>query len=233
MSFNSTDYLHDQINKQYHQQPELNSVVKTLGEFLPLESNIIDDVIKKIITSDIDTLQAFVKEQRVSYADIATVFYNRAVLHKDYHAVINLNHAVVEEARQCQYSDDHDPLYGIPVLVKDNVSTVALPTTAGAVKLKDFYPKQDAEIIQALKNKGALILGKTNLSEWANFMTTDSANGFSARDGQTMNPFGDYDVGGSSSGSAVAVSLGLSPVAIGTETAGSVFIQPVKMVSLA
>ena len=63
MSFNSTDYLHDQINKQYHQQPELNSVVKTLGEFLPLESNIIDDVIKKIITSDIDTLQAFVKEQ--------------------------------------------------------------------------------------------------------------------------------------------------------------------------
>jgi amidase len=117
--------------------------------------------------------------------------------------------------------------------VKDNVSTVALPTTAGAVKLKDFYPKQDAEIIQALKNKGALILGKTNLSEWANFMTTDSANGFSARDGQTMNPFGDYDVGGSSSGSAVAVSLGLSPVAIGTETAGSVFIQPVKMVSLA
>lgn len=222
MSFNSTDYLHDQINKQYHQQPELNSVVRTLGEFLPLESNITDDVIKKIITSDIDTLQTLVKEQRVSYADIATVFYNRAVLHKDYHAVISLNHAVVEEARQCQYSDDHDPLYGIPVLVKDNVSTVALPTTAGAVKLKDFYPKQDAEIIQALKNKGALILGKTNLSEWANFMTTDSANGFSARGGQTMNPFGDYDVGGSSSGSAVAVSLGLSPVAIGTETAGSV-----------
>lgn len=162
------------------------------------------------------------KQQRVSYADIATVFYNRTILHKDYHAVMSLNHAVVEEAKQCEYSDDHDPLYGIPVLVKDNVSTTDLPTTAGTVRLKDFYPKQDAKIIQSLKNKGALILGKTNLSEWANFMTTDSANGFSARGGQTMNPFGDYDVGGSSSGSAVAVSLGLSPVAVGTETAGSV-----------
>ncbi len=222
MSFNSTDYLHDQINKQYHQQPKLNKVVRTLGEFLPLESNITDDVIKQIITSDIDTLQALVKEQRVSYADIAAVFYNRAVLHKDYHAVISLNYSVIEEAKQCEYSDDHDPLYGIPVLVKDNVSTTHLPTTAGAVRLTDFYPNQDAEIIQTLKNKGALILGKTNLSEWANFMTTDSANGFSARGGQTMNPFGDYDVGGSSSGSAVAVSLGLSPVAVGTETAGSV-----------
>ncbi|GEM00940.1 amidase [Halolactibacillus halophilus] len=222
MSFNSTDYLQSQINKQYHQQPELNSVVRTLGELLPLDANITDDVIKKIITSDIDTLQMLVKEQHVSYADIAAVFYNRVVLHKDYHAVISLNHAVVEKAKQCAYSDDHDPLYGIPVLVKDNVSTTDLPTTAGAVRLKDFYPKQDAEVIQSLKKKGALILGKTNLSEWANFMTTDSANGFSARGGQTMNPFGDYDVGGSSSGSAVAASLGLSPVAIGTETAGSV-----------
>ncbi|MER2064490.1 MAG: amidase family protein, partial [Alkalibacterium sp.] len=73
-----------------------------------------------------------------------------------------------------------------------------------------------------LKAKGALILGKTNLSEWANFMSTDSSNGYSAIGGQTKNAFGEFDVGGSSSGSAVAAALGLAPVTIGSETSGSI-----------
>jgi amidase len=114
------------------------------------------------------------------------------------------------------------PLHGIPLLLKDNISTGdQMHVTAGAKVLEGFRAGADSALAQKLRAAGALILGKANLSEWANFMTSTSANGFSVLGGQVRNPYGKYDVSGSSSGSAAAVAAGLVPLAVGTETCGS------------
>ncbi|MCB0034587.1 MAG: hypothetical protein KDE51_11230, partial [Anaerolineales bacterium] len=114
-------------------------------------------------------------------------------------------------------------LHGIPVLLKDNIATAdRMPTTAGAAVLANATTKRDAFIAQRLREAGAVILGKGNLSEWANFMTSTSANGFSVLGGQARNPYGRFDVGGSSAGSAVAVAADLVTISIGSETAGSI-----------
>lgn len=94
-------------------------------------------------------------------------------------------------------------------------------TTAGAYALKDSILDKDSFVAQKLREEGAIILGKTNLSEWANYMSDNSSNGYSALGGQTHNAYGKYDVGGSSSGSASSVASGFSVASIGTETAGS------------
>jgi len=116
------------------------------------------------------------------------------------------------------------PWHGIPVLVKDNIATAdRMETTAGSLALIGSRPARDAFLIQRLRAAGAVILGKTNLSEWANFRSTRSTSGWSARGGQVKNPYIlDRNPSGSSSGSAVAVAAGLVPAAIGTETDGSI-----------
>ncbi|MGB1198925.1 MAG: amidase [Thalassotalea sp.] len=116
------------------------------------------------------------------------------------------------------------PLHGIPVLLKDNIDTInGMANTAGSHALKNNFPKDDAFVVQQLKKAGAIILGKTNLSEWANFRSTASSSGWSGLYGQTKNP---YDTSaspcGSSSGSGVAIAANLATIAIGTETDGSV-----------
>jgi amidase len=116
------------------------------------------------------------------------------------------------------------PLHGIPVLVKDNIDTAdRMKTTAGSFALGEVTPIRDAFLVGRLREAGAVILGKANLSEWANFRSTRSSSGWSARGGQCVNP---YDVDrspcGSSSGSGVAVSANLSAIAVGTETDGSI-----------
>ncbi len=117
------------------------------------------------------------------------------------------------------------PLHGIPVLLKDNLDTAdRLLTTAGSLALVDApAPKEDAFIVRQLRAAGAVILGKTNLSEWANLRSTRSSSGWSGRGGQTRNPYAlDRSPSGSSSGSGVAVAANLCAVAVGTETDGSV-----------
>lgn len=115
------------------------------------------------------------------------------------------------------------PLDGIPVLLKDNIDTRDLPTTAGSRALLAAEPKHDAELVRRLRQAGAVILGKTNLSEWANFRSTKSTSGWSGVGGQTNNPYVlDRNPCGSSSGSAAAVAASLAQVAIGTETDGSI-----------
>jgi len=116
------------------------------------------------------------------------------------------------------------PLHGIPILIKDNINTGdQMMTTAGALALKGNVVTKDAFIIQKLRDAGAVLLGKTNLSEWANFRSTRSSSGWSSRGGQTKNPCVlDRNASGSSSGSAAAVAANLCTIAIGTETDGSI-----------
>jgi amidase len=116
------------------------------------------------------------------------------------------------------------PLHGIPVLIKDNIATAdRMHTTAGSLALADSKPPADAFIVQRLRAAGAVILGKTNLSEWANFRSSHSTSGWSGRGGQTKNPYAlDRNPSGSSSGSGAAVAANLVAVALGTETDGSI-----------
>ena len=115
------------------------------------------------------------------------------------------------------------PLHGIPILLKDNIGATPMANSAGSLALKDFRPQTDAFLVKRLREAGAVILGKTNLSEWANFRSSRSTSGWSARGGQTRNPYAlDRNPCGSSSGSAVAVSANLAAAAIGTETDGSI-----------
>lgn len=143
-------------------------------------------------------------------------------------AVIQLNPGAGEEAgrldRLRSAGTILGPLHGIPVLLKDNIDTGdGMANTAGSWLLRENIPPEDAFLVSQLRRQGAIILGKANLSEWANFRSTRSSSGWSAIGGQTRNP---YDLSrspcGSSSGSAVAVAAGLVPLAVGTETDGSV-----------
>ncbi|HEY2677048.1 MAG TPA: amidase [Steroidobacteraceae bacterium] len=116
------------------------------------------------------------------------------------------------------------PMHGVPVLIKDNIETSdRMMTTAGSLALEGWYAPRDAPLINRLRAAGAVILGKTNLSEWANFRSTHSLSGWSGRGGQTRNPYAtNRTPSGSSSGSAVAVAANLCAIAVGTETDGSI-----------
>lgn len=116
------------------------------------------------------------------------------------------------------------PLHGIPVLLKDNIATAdKMHTTAGSLALMDMTPPRDAALVSRLRDAGAVILGKTNLSEWANMRSTRSTSGWSARGGLSLNPYAlDRNTSGSSSGSGASMAASLAAVAVGTETDGSI-----------
>jgi len=134
------------------------------------------------------------------------------------------------EALKTAYSLDKErkaghvrgPLHGIPLLLKDNIETAdKMQTTAGSLALKGNYAKEDAGLVENLREAGAVILGKTNLSEWANFRGRRSTSGWSSRGGLTHNPYAlDRTACGSSSGSGAAVAANLAAAAVGTETDG-------------
>ncbi len=143
-------------------------------------------------------------------------------------AVIEVNPDVWTEAdrldAELRSGRSRGPLHGVPILLKDNIATHdRMMTTAGSLALLGSIPPEDAPVVTRLRAAGALLLGKTNLSEWANFRSTRSSSGWSSRGGQTRNPYAlDRNPCGSSSGSAVAVAADLCAVAVGTETDGSI-----------
>lgn len=180
----------------------------------------------------IDTLQQKMQSGAWTAESIAKMYLKRieAIDKKgpQLNSVIEINPDALEIARaldrERKAGKVRSPMHGIPVLVKDNIDTAdRMMTTAGALALEGNRAAQDAFIIKQLRASGAVILGKTNLSEWANFRSERSSSGWSSRGGQTKNPYLlDRSPCGSSSGSGAAVAANLCAVAIGTETNGSI-----------
>lgn len=200
-----------------------------LDEF---SSEVYEEVKALVFEKSIPEIQESIASGRLTYEELS-LFYLTRIREYDrenelsLNSVIALNPDLIAEARkkdeQLKKSTNNHPIYGIPVLLKDNINTLEMPTTAGAEALKDNRT-EDAFIVQQLKKNGALILGKANLSEWAYFFCGECPSGYSAVGGQTLNPYGRkiHDTGGSSSGSGVAVAANLAPVAVGSETSGSI-----------
>jgi amidase len=177
----------------------------------------------------IESAQQAMADGRLSAVKLASYYLQQIEARNErLNAVISINPDLLAQARaldeERSAGNVRGPLHGIPVLLKDNIEArEKMPTTAGSLALQNNYTGRDAAITKKLRASGALILGKANLSEWANFRSTRSSSGWSGVGGQTRNP---YDLNktacGSSSGSAVAAAADLTLLAIGTETDGSI-----------
>lgn len=177
-------------------------------------------------------LQEEMQAGRLSARELTRAYLERIALldraGPELGAVIELNPQALEIAAQRDEERAagraRGPLHGIPLLIKDNIDTAdRMSTTAGSLALEGSIAAQDAFLVERLRASGAIILGKTNLSEWANFRSTHSISGWSSRGGQARNPYAlDRSPCGSSSGSAVAAAANLCAAAVGTETDGSI-----------
>ncbi|MFS4417641.1 amidase family protein [Maribacter sp. 2307ULW6-5] len=188
-----------------------------------------------VLEQDIQTLRGHLDAGALSYEQLVLFYLKRIYTYElDNAATLNtimaLNGQVVAQARALDQvkaagkePKGKHPIYGMPILLKDNINTEGMPTTAGSIALRN-NETEDAFIVKRLKEHGALILGKVNLSEWAYFMCSGCPVGYSAMGGQTLNPYGRriFETGGSSSGSGTAVAANYAVAAVGTETSGSI-----------
>ncbi len=198
-----------------------------------------DKLTPLIFNQDILTLQAHIKSGHLSYEKLTQWYLYRIAKYENnpqttLNAVVALSKTAVADAKardKNKSAHDH-PLYGMPILLKDNVNAQGMPTTAGTYLLRNNVAP-DAFIVEKIKAHGGIILGKTNLSEWANYLCSGCPNGYSAVGGQTLNPYGRkmIDTGGSSSGSGAAIAANYAAAAIGTETSGSI-LSPSSLNSL-
>lgn len=192
------------------------------------------DPYTELVEVTITELQAKMKAGKLTSRRLVEMYLERIKdIDPKTHAVLEINPDALAIAdkldKERRRGKVRSPLHGIPILIKDNIDTAdKMHTTAGSLALLDApTPKRDAFVAAQLRKAGAVIMGKANLSEWANFRSTGTrerqTSGWSARGGQTNNPyFLDQNPSGSSAGSAVAVSANLTAVAIGTETSGSI-----------
>ena len=203
-------------------------------EAMPTDSDDYRRLEALVVEKSATQLQSLVSQGALSYEEITRFFIARihAIETDDQrylNAVISLNPLAVDAARA---ADDErkegkniapDSLFGLPILLKDNIGFEGLPTTAGAAALAENYAR-DAFVTQRLKANGVVILGKANLSEWAYFFCTGCPSGYSALGGQTLNPYGrlKFNTGGSSAGSGAAIAGNYALAAVGSETAGSI-----------
>jgi len=183
-----------------------------------------------ILEQDMLSMQNAIAEGKLSYKELTQWYLYRIVLFENdslstLNNIISINPDAVKEAKvkDDNRSEEHHPIYGMPILLKDNINFKGIPTTAGAVALQNNQT-EDAFIVSRLEENGAIILGKSSLSEWANFLCDGCPNGYNAIGGQTLNPYGrgKFDTGGSSSGSGSAIAANYAAAAIGTETSGSI-----------
>jgi len=186
----------------------------------------------QILERNIPTLQQQIKDGTLTYEELTLFYIYRIRKYESdnkisLNAIISLNSKVVEQARVLDKIDkstiDINSVMGMPILLKDNINTRTMPTTAGSIALQN-NTTDNAFITKRLLDNKALILGKANLSEWAYFLCAGCPVGYSAVGGQTLNPYGRmiFESGGSSSGSGVAVAANFCVAAVGTETSGSI-----------
>ena len=189
-----------------------------------------------VLEKSIPEIHTAIAEGKFTYEQLTLYYLSRIYEYdrlnkKAINSVIRINPEAIEQAKKADSQlkdkgtalDIQYSMWGIPVLVKDNINVSGIATTAGAVALLE-NDARDAKIITRLKEEGAVILGKANLSEWAYYFCGDCPSGWSAVGGQTLNPYGPrkFDTGGSSSGSGASVAANFAAVAIGSETAGSI-----------
>ncbi len=188
-----------------------------------------------ILEQPIFTIKNHIKENRLNYEELVLFYLHRIYKYEldnetTLNTIISLNPDVVAHARKLDSlkqkglaPEIQHPIYGMPILLKDNINTLGMNTTAGSIALMD-NEVDDSFIVKQLKYNGALILGKVNLSEWAYFLCSGCPVGYSAVGGQTLNPYGrrNFETGGSSSGSGTAVAANYAVAAVGTETSGSI-----------
>ncbi len=188
-----------------------------------------------ILEQDIPTIRSHIQENRLTYENLVLFYLYRIYKYEldnatTLNTVIALNEDVVAAARKLDElknigteSDMQHPIFGMPILLKDNINTYGMKTTAGSIALVE-NEVEDSFIVKELKKNGALILGKVNLSEWAYFLCSGCPVGYSAYGGQTLNPYGRrvFETGGSSSGSGTAIAANYAVAAVGTETSGSI-----------
>jgi len=187
---------------------------------------------KDLHYASIGDIHRLYKEKRLTVRGLVSAYLSRiAEIDKckdGLNSILEINPDVMFIADEydaiLQRGNELSPLFGIPVLLKDNVNTRdRLHTSAGSLALAGNYAPRDAYIVKRLRRAGAIILGKANMTEFANYMAYDMPSGYSSRGGQVLNPYNrDQTPSGSSSGSAVAVAAGLCTVSIGTETSGSI-----------
>jgi amidase len=192
-----------------------------------------------LLTATIPQLDRALATGRITSRRL-TIAYLRRIRAFDHGAVkVNAIRALTSDAlRQADASDARrrrhrtlGPLDGVPVILKDNIGTRDAPTTAGSIALARNIPKSEARLVSKLRAAGAVILAKTNLSEFANWVDLRMPNGYSSLGGQVINPYTNGDPSGSSSGSGAGAALGYAAVAVGTETSGSI-LSPSDVESL-
>ena len=213
-----------------------NDVFKPLyDEVSKLSKADYEALIPMILEQNIFTIRNHIQENELTYENLVLFYLYRIYKYELNNAttlntIIALNKDVVKEARRLDEekklgtaSQLQHPIYGMPILLKDNINTSGMKTTAGSIALTD-NEVEDSFIVEELKKNGALILGKVNLSEWAYFLCSGCPVGYSAYGGQTLNPYGRrvFETGGSSSGSGTAVAANYAVAAVGTETSGSI-----------
>lgn len=183
-----------------------------------------------ILDQDIPTMQAHVESGALTYESLTQWYLYRIVKYendssKTLHSIIAINPNVVLEAKEKDKarSEGNHPIFGMPILLKDNINTTEMPTTAGAHALIGNQAS-DAFIVERIKENGGIILGKANLSEWAYYFCNGCPVGYSAVGGQTLNPYGrmQFETGGSSAGSGTTMAASYAAAAVGTETSGSI-----------
>lgn len=196
----------------------------------------------QLLGATISDLQAAMAAGRLTSEKLVAWYIERIARYDKQGPAINAVLEVNPEAlhiaaaldRERELRGSRGLLHGIPVLLKDNIDTHdKMHTSAGSLALANSIAPRDSFIAKRLREEGAVILGKANMTEWANFMTQGMPNGYSSRGGQVLNPYGPgrFDVGGSSSGSGAAVAADFTTIAVGTETSGSI-LSPASANSL-
>ena len=208
-----------------------NEIFKPFHDFLKSYNVSYHNSIKDlIINQDITSIQSHISKGKFNYEDLVKFYLYRIYkfeMDKNLYlnSIISLNPEIINEAKELDGNNNPDNLlYGIPILVKDNINVEGMVTSAGASVFKDNLIDANAIVIKNLKINNALILGKLNMSEWAYYFCRPCPVGYSSLGGQTLNPYGRkvFESGGSSSGSGVSIAANFAAASIGSETSGSI-----------